>query len=42
MAEHLLRMWAYLGIFVVIETIIAYFFIRSIKIREENKGIRNF
>ena len=41
-AEHLLRMWAYLGIFVVIETIIAYFFIRSIKIREENKGIRNF
>ena len=24
-AEHLLRMWAYLGIFVVIETIIAYF-----------------
>ena len=41
-AEHLLRMWAYLGIFVVIETIIAYFFIRSIKIREDNKGIRNF
>lgn len=29
-AEHLLRMWAYLGIFVIIETIIAYFSIRNI------------
>ena len=29
-AEHLLRMWSYLGIFVIVETIIAYFFIRSI------------
>lgn len=29
-AEHLLRMWAYLGIFVIIETLIAYFSIRNI------------
>lgn len=29
-AEHLLRMWAYFGIFVIIETIIAYFSIRNI------------
>ena len=29
-AEHLLRMWVYLGIFVIIETIIAYFSIRNI------------